>query len=324
MNLSILARHTSVLALAVILLTTATGLAQDAPLIIQPGTILTVRPNEQVSSDLNRPGDVFSGSLAQPVIVRGIVVAQRGQTVAGRVVEAKKAGMVSGTSRLGVTLTNLTLVDGQSVPISSHLVVRNGETSPERDAAAVAGTTGFGAAIGATADWGEGAAIGAGAGAAAGTIGVLLTRGHSTVIHPEMLLSFQVTQPVTIHTEDAPQAFRSVVAGDYPQESARTEEVAQAPPPPPPPPPPAYPRVYYYPPYVPYYYPYYPYYYPYYAFPYFYGPSFTFFFGGYPGYRGYSYYGYPGSHGYRPYYGRGYGPRPVPRYRHFHAPGRPH
>jgi hypothetical protein len=73
----------------------------------------------------------------------------------------------------------------------------------------------MGAAIGAAADWGRGAAIGAGAGAVAGTIGVLLTRGHETVIYPESVLTFRIEAPVTISTERAPQAFRWVEREDY-------------------------------------------------------------------------------------------------------------
>src|SRR5215831_11392698 len=181
-------RRSKTLAVSVILLFLAgMNFAQDTPMVsppltVRPGTSLTVRINEPLSSDENQVGDVFSGTLTQPVIVLGIVVARYGQTVAGRVVEVKKAGRVSGVSRLGITLTSLTLVDGKTVPIHSQLVVHKGPTSIGRDATAVAATSGLGAAIGAAADWGKGAAIGAAAGAAASIIGVLLTRGYPTVV----------------------------------------------------------------------------------------------------------------------------------------------
>ena len=269
---------------------------QDAPMVsppltMKPGTILTVRISEPLSSDHSRAGDVFSATLTQPVIVLGIVVARYGQTVAGQVVEAKKAGRVSGVSRLGLTLTSLTLVDGRAAPIQSQLLVREGPTSVGRDAAAIAGTTGLGAAIGAAAGWGTGAAIGAAVGAAAGTIGVLLTRGLPTMVQPETPLTFQVTAPVTIETNNAPQAFRFVNSADYP--SAQAKPSRQRPDYPAPPP---YSYPYYV--YAPSYYPYYPYY----GYPYFYGPSFSFFFG-FPAY----YHGHYGGH-----YGYGYAPRSVP------------
>lgn len=267
------------------------------PLVIQPGTIVIVRMNQALSSDHNQVGDVFSATLVQPVVVHGIVVAQRGQTVAGRVMEAKKAGMVSGVSHLAIALTSLTLADGQGVPIQSQLLVQKGPTSKGRDAAAVAGTTALGAAIGAAADWGTGAAIGAGAGAVASTIGVLLTRGYPTVVYPETQLTFQLTAAVPVDTDYAPQAFHAVNSADYPQAQSQPQ---QAPPPPaaqgPPPPAPAYPSSYPYYVYGP---PYYPYYYPYYGYgyPFYYGPSFSFVFGPY-GYYGHGYYGH--------YHGGGY------------------
>ena len=223
------------------------GSAIPGRLTIRAGTFLTVRINQPLSSDRNQAGDAFSASLARPLVVDGIVVAQTGQMAGGRVVEAQKAGRASGVSRLKLQLTDLTLVDGQQLPIPSQMVTRNGPTTEGRDAAAIASTTATGAVIGAAADWGRGAAIGAGAGAAAGIIGVLLTRGAPTVVYPESVLTFRIDAPVTVSTERAPQAFRYVEPGDY----DRANYSAQGPPmrraPGPPPPPPYYFGGYYYP-----------------------------------------------------------------------------
>jgi hypothetical protein len=191
-----------------------------AKLTIKPGTFLTVRLNQGLSSDRNQPGDAFAATLVRPVVVDGVVVAQAGQTVGGKVVEAKKAGRVEGVSHLGVQLTDLTLADGQPAPVQTQLFNRNGPTSQGRDAAAIGATTATGAAIGAAADWGRGAAIGAGAGALVGIVGVLLTRGHPTVLYPESVLTFRVEAPVTVSTEAAPQAFRYVSPGDYERSNA--------------------------------------------------------------------------------------------------------
>jgi hypothetical protein len=185
---------------------------------------------------------------------------------------------VEGTSRLGVQLTGLTLVDGQQAPIQSQMINRNGSTSTGRDAAAIGTTTALGAIIGAGADYGRGAAIGAGAGAAAGIIGVLLTRGRPTVIYPESVLTFQIEAPVTVATDRAPQAFRYVDSQDYqgtPAIASRRPLAAPAPPPP----------AYYGPGYGPYAYGY-PY--PYYGgVSVFIGPRYGYGRGFYGGYRGY-------------------------------------
>ena len=182
---------------------------------IKPGTFITIRTEQGLSSDHNQAGDFFSASLVQPIVVDGIVVAQAGQHVVGRVADAKKAGRVEGTSRLALQLTGLTLVDGTQANVQSQMVQRNGQTSVGTDAAAVATTTGMGAAIGAAADWGRGAAIGAGAGAAAGVIGVLLTRGRPTVVFPESLLTFRLDSQVIVDLTRAPQAFRYVGPDDF-------------------------------------------------------------------------------------------------------------
>ena len=201
--------------------------AVPARLTLRPGTYLTVRMGQGLSSDHAQQGDTFVATLAEPVVVDGIVVAQRGQTVYGRVTEAQKAGRVEGTSKLGVELTGLTIVDGQQLSLQSQMINRNGPTSNGRDAGAIAGTTALGAAIGAGVGWGTGAAIGAGAGAVVGIAGVLLTRGRPTIIYPETVLTFQVKAPVEIATDHAPQAFRYVGGSpDY----GRNPSYAQRPP----------------------------------------------------------------------------------------------
>ncbi len=134
-------------------------------LTLQSGTFITVRINQALSSDRNHEGDAFTATLVRPIVIDGFVVAQPGQVIAGRVAEAKKAGEVKGVSHLAVQLTDLTLVDGQQVPVQSSLVTRAGPTSQGRDAAAIGTTTAVGAGIGAVAAGGPGAAIGAGAGA---------------------------------------------------------------------------------------------------------------------------------------------------------------
>ena len=247
--------------------------AVPAQLSIPGGTFLTVRVNQLLSSDRNQAGDGFSASLAAPLVVNGVVVAEPGETVAGQVLDAQKAGRVQGTSRLNVQVTELTLVDGQQVPLQTQFVSRSGNTSVGRDAGAIAGTTGLGAAIGAAAGLGRGAAIGAGAGAVAGTVGVLLTRGQPTVIYPEQTLTFRIEAPITIDTTRSAQAFRYVQPNEYERPVYNSRPAPYA----------GYgaPVAVTAAPYYGY-----PYYYPYR-----YTPGFSFFFG--PGY-------------YRPYYGRGF------------------
>jgi len=218
-----------------------TNQAVPPAITLPAGTMIPVRITEWLSSDKNQSGDRFSASLEQPLVANGWVVAVRGQIVTGRVALAKKAGRVSGVSQLGVELSELTLVDGQVLPVRTQLLQSSAGTSNGRDAAAVATTTGIGAAIGAAAEGGEGAAIGAGAGAVAGIIGVLTTRGKPTVIPPEALLTFRLEVPLNISTERSQIAFQPVRPSDY-----RGDQDAYANPRHRVVPAPPYPRPYYY------------------------------------------------------------------------------
>jgi len=192
-----------------------TSQAVPPTITLPAGTMIPVRITEWLSSDKNQSGDQFSASLEQPLVANGWVVAVRGQIVTGRVAIAKKAGRVSGVSQLGVELSELTLVDGQVLPVRTQLLQSSAGTSNGRDAAGVATTTGLGAAIGAAAEGGEGAAIGAGAGAVAGIIGVLTTRGRPTVIPHESMLTFRLEAPLSISTERSQMAFQPVRSSDY-------------------------------------------------------------------------------------------------------------
>ncbi len=190
-------------------------------LTIPAGTFISVTVDQQLSSDRNKTGDVFTATLAQPIIVNGYVVARRGQTVGGRIAETQKAGRIKGTSRLGFELTEISLADGQQFPIISQLMQYDGGTSKGRDATAIGATTGVGAAIGAAASGGSGAAIGAAAGAAASTIGVLMTRGRATEVYPETPVTFRIMEPLTFSTENSQVAFLPAQQSDLSAPSAQ-------------------------------------------------------------------------------------------------------
>lgn len=175
---------------------------------IPAGTWIAVRLNEELSSDHNQPGDYFTGTLVQPIVANGRVIARHGQIVSGVVSEAKKAGRVEGLSRLGLELTEISMVDGGQAQVRTKLMERHGDTSYGRDAVGIGAAVGTGAAIGASVNGGVGAGIGAAAGVLVSTIGVMMTRGKPTVVYPETPLTFRLDAPLTVE-------------GSFPQVSQR-------------------------------------------------------------------------------------------------------
>lgn len=162
------------------------------------GSILAVRSSETLTSEKNEVGDSWSGVLAEPLVINGLVIAERGSKVDGTVTGVQRAGRVKGVAEISVALTRFNTADGQRIAVQTAAFSRAGKDETKRDAGKVAIASGIGAAIGAIAGRGKGAAIGAGAGAAAGTGAVLATRGSAAEIPTETLMRFRVTEALTI------------------------------------------------------------------------------------------------------------------------------
>jgi len=186
--------------------------------VAKPGTWLPVRVEQVLSSDRNQTGESFYATLAEPLVINGVVIAHRGQAVTGRITQAQKAGRTEGTSKLGLEITSITLADGEQANIHTRIIQQNGPESVGRDLAAMGQTTAMGAAIGAIASGtGKGAGIGAGIGAAAGLAGVLATRGRPTEVYPETMLTFQLESAIDVDTTHS-GAFRYADSRDYQQD----------------------------------------------------------------------------------------------------------
>ena len=165
---------------------------------IPVGTMLRVRLNETLSTERNRPGDTFTATLDQPLVIDGFVLAERGARAQGRIVEADRSGRVRGVAMMQVELTQIATSDGQKVRINTGYYEKKAESEKKKDAAKVGIGAALGAAIGAIAGGGKGAGIGAGVGGAAGAGDVLLTRGKPVEMKVETPLSFRLSEAVIL------------------------------------------------------------------------------------------------------------------------------
>ena len=165
---------------------------------IKEGTVLTIRTSEVLNSEKLQTGDNFTAALAEPIVVDGFVLAERGARVSGRIVEAIAAGKVKGTARLSLELTQVNLIDGQKLQLGTDPFVREGTTSKKNDAAKVGAGAAIGAALGGIFGGGKGAAIGGAAGAGAGGGAVILTRGKPVEIESESRLPVRLNRTLTV------------------------------------------------------------------------------------------------------------------------------
>jgi hypothetical protein len=162
------------------------------------GFLIPVRLIDGLTTERTNTGDTFTASLDNPLVVNGLVIAERGARAEGRVVASDKGGKVKGVAYLSIELTRVHLSDGQTISLVTDSFEKHAQQTHTTDAAKVGGGAALGAIIGAIAGGGKGAAIGAGAGGGIGAGDVLLTRGKPAVLPSETRITFRVSQPVTV------------------------------------------------------------------------------------------------------------------------------
>jgi hypothetical protein len=164
------------------------------------GTRLRVRLDDDLGSKISQPGQTFRCTIADPVVVNGQTVIERGARAEGTVVDAKALGRFKGGAELEVRLDRVHTKWGR-YPVATESIERAEKGKGQRSAGFIGGGAGLGALIGGLAGGGKGAGIGALAGAGAGTAGTALTGNQNIVLPAETLLTFRLEKPVHI-TQD--------------------------------------------------------------------------------------------------------------------------
>jgi hypothetical protein len=165
---------------------------------LKAGTPLRVWTTSTLSTKSNKTGEAFSATLAEAIVHNGWVIAKKGASVRGVIVDSDPGGRVKGTASLSVTINGLTLADGRTVKLAVDSAGSAAKSTKGKDAKKIGIAAGVGTAIGAIAGGGSGAAIGAAVGGGAGAAHTLATRGAAATIPAETELTFVLREPVTI------------------------------------------------------------------------------------------------------------------------------
>jgi len=164
---------------------------------VPAGTVVNVRVNEPLSSKTSQAGERFTGVIAEPVEIGDSVVIPKGADATGEVTEAVPLGRFKGGAKLGIALRTVT-INGRTYKVEAAPVERTAKGKGKRTGTMVGGGAGLGALIGGLAGGGKGAAIGAITGAGAGGAGAAFTGNKDIVIPSESVLSFKLSQPVSV------------------------------------------------------------------------------------------------------------------------------
>jgi hypothetical protein len=170
------------------------------PATLPEDTAIHVRLDQGLASNQNRPGDHFTATVSQPIVLDNKTVVPAGAEVDGVVVDAERSGRLKGRARLNLALDAVN-VNGTEYPIRTASAVRVGGKHKNRNIALIAGGGGGGALIGALAGGGKGALIGGPIGAGAGTAVAFFTGKKDIHLRPETPLSFRLAEPVTINAK---------------------------------------------------------------------------------------------------------------------------
>ncbi|MDP1831291.1 MAG: hypothetical protein Q8K67_04475 [Geothrix sp.] len=166
---------------------------------VPSGTRITVRMGAELATDRDQPGDPWSGTVSEDVMVGNAVAWTAGTTVSGVVAQSTPAGrLASGKGGLGIRLTT---VGRNGVDAGTYMVV--GDARGKRDAKFIGGTAALGALVGLLSDknnQGDHALGGAAAGALAGTALAAGTADTVIRIPSSQLVTFSLTtsEPVTV------------------------------------------------------------------------------------------------------------------------------
>ena len=167
------------------------------PLVVPAGTHIVIRMGNGITSKTANPGDTFTGSLARPVAVGGVVAIPSGAGLTGRVVNVKSPGKFKGEGVLSIALTAVN-VGGAPVAIKTSTYTRVVKGKGKRTAVMAGGGTGAGLLIGGLAGGGKGALIGGLVGAGAGTAGAGLTGNKELEIPAESAVTFRLGHSITV------------------------------------------------------------------------------------------------------------------------------
>ena len=200
----------------------ANSAAPNGEYVIAPGTRIPLGLINSVSTKNALEGDRLYLETVFPIMANGRIVIPPGSYVAGTVTEVKRPGRVKGRGELYLRFDSLTLPNGVTRDFRARVAGIDGRGGEEFDRSegkvksegnkagdtrTVAEAAGAGASIGliagsASHHYAMGGGIGAAAGATAGLMAVLLSRGPDAVLAKGSTLEMVTDRPLQFNQSE--------------------------------------------------------------------------------------------------------------------------
>jgi len=171
---------------------------QDQTLTLPASTEIRVNLTSTVQTNTNQIGDHLSGALAAPVVSNGSEVIPEGVRADIVVTKLTRAGTLKTPPVIAITLTGLTLPDGNKIAVQTNQVSERGRSHTKREEGMIGGGAAAGAIVGGLLGKTKGAVVGGLAGAAAGTGAAAATGRQNLVFASGTTVTFILQQPLNI------------------------------------------------------------------------------------------------------------------------------
>ena len=161
------------------------------------GTPIKVEIAARVSSETAQPGDTWTGTVKEPVVIGDRIAIPAGSTVTG-VVSGAKAAQKGSRAFLVLAVRSID-VNGKNYAVSATADSLVAGSTRARNVGAIAGGAAAGALLGkAIGGSGKGALIGALAGGAAATGAVAASKGYQAEVKEGAEMTFTVNNSITM------------------------------------------------------------------------------------------------------------------------------
>lgn len=173
---------------------------------VSAGTQIVVTLNQDLSTKTNQVGDVWSGTVQQPITDGRRVIVPAGARVIGEVTAVQHSKGSGQAAILKLSVDELS-IDGQTYAIAGSIVEANPTTKGRRSTGEKAATIGGGAALGGiigrvVGGGAAGTVIGAAVGAAAGTAITMGTEDVDAVLASGSEMTVQVDEDFQVRWDE--------------------------------------------------------------------------------------------------------------------------
>ncbi len=108
--------------LAAVLAISIGSLARAESYLVPAGATLHCRLTQTLSTKLNYPGQFFTATISEPLMINGREAVPAGATLEGRVAWMARPGRIKGVGEMRLSADRITLPNGRSFPITALLL----------------------------------------------------------------------------------------------------------------------------------------------------------------------------------------------------------